>query len=635
MSARAGWIALGLCLATTVATPAWAQDGEDATEDETSAPEASADAEASGDDISTMKARLEAIEAMLSEQAAALEAQRVELAKQEAALAKQREGLTAVRLKTAKKSDWTFDTTGYYRARFHVFGAGGDPANDVPTTAGLYENQPTTGQYLNQRLRFGLSVGWKKAISFNVHAQALDNVLWGDNASLARTSLFAGNPSYTTREGTEGPNFEVFRAWMEFKIPVGQFRVGRMSSQWGLGILVNDGDGFRNDFGEAYYSNQFDRILFATRPVDIVQAITKKQEKNKIPLYLVIAFDRLVQDPLVEYYGYRCNPGVDRATDPDKYDARCDPNGDGVHEEDHSWTDDREGDDRSVDWWADATDDVNEMVYAVFYRGEGIKYFGGYGDLFAGVYAIHRWQDSSQSQVVILDGTLSAKVHGVSLEFEGLGILGSTRALTLPSSQAEDPILKQASISSYALRLGYERERFKVLFESGFASGDDNASDPLFTGRAMNPDYNVGLLLYEEVIARLTEVNWAGDASALASKGGVYNSHYLYPRVYLYPANNTKIILAGVVAFPHKADGAVFLCNAAEAASGNCSATEGVSDVLGGEVALAIKHRFYDRIDISIETAYAHATNRLPLASAGLNPDGHFWTLQGRAAFLF
>ena len=76
----------------------------------------------------------------------------------------------------------------------------------------------------------------------------LDDVVWGDNASKASTALFAGDPSVTGQSGLETSTFNIKRAWMEFDIPVGKVRVGRQPSQWGLGILGNDGNGFDDLF---------------------------------------------------------------------------------------------------------------------------------------------------------------------------------------------------------------------------------------------------------------------------------------------------------------------------------------------------------------------------------------------------
>jgi uncharacterized protein (TIGR04551 family) len=72
--------------------------------------------------------------------------------------------------------------------------------------------------------------------------------------------------SFTTTQGppTAGVNgyrnsIDVQRAWAEYLTPVGQIRFGRMPSHWGLGMLVNSGDGIDSD-----YQTNSDRIMFVT-----------------------------------------------------------------------------------------------------------------------------------------------------------------------------------------------------------------------------------------------------------------------------------------------------------------------------------------------------------------------------------
>lgn len=578
---------------------------------------------------------LEELQRRIDDLEKVVKAQSASLDKATKEIEKNRAGLAETRLKLAAPDTWKFEISGYYRARAYVLGVG----SGVPPAGALYRDQPTPGQYLNQRLRLGVKFAYKNVASLNVHVQGLDNVLWGDNADLASAPLFAEKPSNTTIDGVSIPSFELFRAWTEFRIPIGQFRIGRMPSQWGLGILVNDGDGFRNDFGEAYYGSEFDRILFGTNPVSLIQAFTKKKETKEIPLTAVIAFDKLVTDPLTQYYGYRCNPGVDQATRPADYDPRCDADADGVTDLDHSWTEPRAETQRPENWWADNADDVSEMVYALVYRGQNVKYFGGVGDATIGGYIIHRWQDETRSQAAIFDLWLDASVHGAIVQFEGVAIHADTEALALPSSlNPEAPLKKTASILSYVARLGYEQPKWKLILESGFASGDDDITDPRFTGRALHPDYNVGLLLYEEVLKRVTAVKFGQSARGLRSKGGVYNSHYLNPRFYFFPMANTSIILGGVVAFPDRVDNSIVLGSCGDLPGGfevKPGVTCGDSPIMGWELDLAVKHKFQKFISVSLEAGYAKASDRLPLESVGLNPTGDFFTFQARAAWEF
>ena len=51
----------------------------------------------------------------------------------------------------------------------------------------------------------------------------------------------------------------VKRVWGEYATPLGQLRFGRMPSHWGLGMLVNGGDGY-----DADYQSTADRLMFVT-----------------------------------------------------------------------------------------------------------------------------------------------------------------------------------------------------------------------------------------------------------------------------------------------------------------------------------------------------------------------------------
>ncbi len=182
-------------------------------------------------------------------------------------------------------------------------------------------------------------------------------------------------------------------------------------------------------------------------------------------------------------------------------------------------------------------------------------------------------------------------------------------------------------------RAGYVRAGWSAWMEHGYASGDNNVADEEFTGRALAEDHNVGLLLYEQVIASVTSELWGEDARGLWSHGGVYNSRYIFPNVRLEPLDNWQLIGAFLMAWPDKPDGAFIRCKEGDAV--DCAQYDATASALGWEVDLALKHRWHEHVLFSLETGYAKATDRLPLEAAGLNPDGTFFTLQSRLAYQF
>lgn len=519
----------------------------------------------------------------------------------------------------AVPDNWAFKLDGYYRVRAHAFGD-------------LYQGQEDAGTYMTHRVRLQPELNFEDRAKFIVMMDALDGALWGDNASLADTSLFAGDPSLTGIDGQEVPPVRVKRAWMEFKIPVGLFRVGRQGSHWGMGLLANDGNGFDDSFGENKLGATYDRVIFATRPISVAQTILGKRDQN-IPLILAVGVDRLVEDPLIQYYGYSCEPG-NETNDPQCGDT-----------DNHGYTEPRDAERRNEDWWVDPEDDVWEMVYVLRYAGEGIKLPGKQlGDVTAGMYVVNRKQAETASDVLILDAYLKAEVAGAFVEGEILNIRGDTRAIALQAGgdDLEDPLYKEADIWGYVVRGGYQRELWTVGVEHGYASGDDNVTDPRFTGRPLAPDHNVGLLLYEEILARVTAETWGDGAKGLWSQGGVYNSRYVFPTVRVRPLKNWEIIGGFLAAWPDKPDGVRIRC--AEGDAVECIEYNATSDILGWEADLAIKHKWHDHMNFTLEAGYAHATDRLPLKSAGLGyhvneetgaEEGNYWTVQSRIAYEF
>ena len=456
--------------------------------------------------------RVEELEAQLHRLESALEKQQQQLDQQAKTIAQQGQTIAETSVEVEEQKDFRVDLSGSYRMRGYVFGA--KWGAEKPVTGGLFRDQPTAGKMMDQRLRLGMAFRYKKVASAHVMFQAQHDVESGDNNDVTRTAQFADNPSITNRDGIEAPNVSILRAWTEFRVPVGLIRVGRQSSHWGLGILANHGDGFDDDFGENRYHTSFDRFLFGTNPVSIIQTLTGKGGKE-IPITLAVAVDRLVEDPLTQFYGYECEAGVFEADDPERYDERCDVNDDGVTDLQHGYSEERDPSSRPADWWVDQRDDVMEMVYALIYRGKQIRYFGGVGDLTAGAYVIHRTQKETDSQAVIIDGYLDAKVHGVGVQFEGVGIVGRTRAIGLLNSTSDDP-LKRANIAGYVARVFYEQPYWKILMESGMASGDNSVmtscSGPLAVA---GPQHQP--VAMQEVIARVTRASGTTTRAACAA----------------------------------------------------------------------------------------------------------------------
>ena len=75
----------------------------------------------------------------------------------------------------ALEDDFTFDLEGYYRMRGYSF-------------SNLYAEQEEPGRFIAQRLRLQPQINYQDMAKFVMMADVIDDVVWGDNASLASTA---------------------------------------------------------------------------------------------------------------------------------------------------------------------------------------------------------------------------------------------------------------------------------------------------------------------------------------------------------------------------------------------------------------------------------------------------------------
>lgn len=467
------------------------------------------------------------------------------------------------------------DLHGYYRVRAHA-------VRNMLFAPGETDPSPRYLTYLTQRLRLEPEVGYGDLVKLHVTIDGLDDVVWGDNAGLASTALFANEPSSTGVSGSERPYVFLRRAWIDVTLPIGMLRVGRQPSDWGLGLLTNGGDGFDDDFGDNRYGSTNDRILFATKPISIGRAIAGL-DPGDTPLILAVAFDKLVEEPLAEG---RTRPNYDSA------------------------------------WLADNDDDVDEWIFILAWKQDPAEMIAPDDGISAGVYFVWRDQPSTYSNVYILDGFFKLRLAGFFAEGEALWITGTSQAI--PLSPEVDPVRhlyeeKEADILGWLVRAGWRRGIWTVKVESGYASGDGNWNDRDFTGRALNPDVNVGLIMYEELFAEWTRAAWK-DKESMWSQGGVYDSYYLMVTGIIEPIPRLQVTLGVLSAWADEADGSILLD----------------TGWLGTEIDISVRYRFAgEHVLAVLEGGWLRPANgpfgleTYELANTDL------WTLQSRVAFVY
>ncbi|MBL8739808.1 MAG: TIGR04551 family protein, partial [Myxococcales bacterium] len=154
---------------------------------------------------------------------------------------------------------------------------GDDPSKDGTGDAEQCENNVQAGA--NMRFRISPELHVSDNIRVMAQLDLLDNVVLGSTPEgYVNEPGSSGGYQVRTRGGytpigafsttqyapSAGQNsltdsIVVKRVWGEYMTPIGQLRFGRMPSHFGLGMLVNSGDGPDSD-----YASTADRIMFVT-----------------------------------------------------------------------------------------------------------------------------------------------------------------------------------------------------------------------------------------------------------------------------------------------------------------------------------------------------------------------------------
>ena len=203
---------------------------------------------------------------------------RVEAAKQE-----MREEIRAQLATQSLATDWqeewveekrkleVFSLDGYYRLRpklYHQFGLG-----KIPERRLFPSPRPTerTQSGADMRLRLDPTFNISEEVRIKTQFDVLDNVMLGSTPSRSFPDdgfyLFDifndGQTSPKSAINALRDSISVRELYGEVTTPVGLLRFGRMTANWGLGMLRNDGNCLDCDYGDVV-----DRVMFVTEPFD-------------------------------------------------------------------------------------------------------------------------------------------------------------------------------------------------------------------------------------------------------------------------------------------------------------------------------------------------------------------------------
>jgi hypothetical protein len=472
--------------------------------------------------------------------------------------------------KTEEAIPLKFNFHGYYRTRYNWIGnapmqKGSLNSLEPGRDPSKYPIKNASYGYMRLRIDPEVTYGPNPDLPIarlRFTIDGFDNVVWGDNARVQPgIPLFAVEQSNTNVDGfdlTESLKLE--RAWIEFLVPIGQIRVGRMESHWGMGMLTHAGNGLA-EWGDFYRGETFDRVLFATRPITLARGISKG-DTRQTPLIYAFVYDRLSQDPITDS---TIQTTTDASRGPGT--AQVPPfQGNTFFKPTYNTFPERSV--FPLTYLTNLDRRVNEIVNVLAWFDED---FGNAvtDELFVGAYTVYRWQQATESRIIIPDASFRLKYtfkknRKLSLYTEGEwhSIFGHSGTLAftgpkpdleeqgLPSCAPEPCKRGNARVHNVIARLGLGSEgKWGTYLEGGWSSGDSDilsrfgenltADDtPTLTTRGFNQNIKVGLLMYQVALRALTwNALFPLGAEVLGANGSVWNSVYLLPvgRVTIVP----------------------------------------------------------------------------------------------------
>ncbi|MBK7977161.1 MAG: hypothetical protein IPK07_29145 [Deltaproteobacteria bacterium] len=439
----------------------------------------------------------------------------------------------------AEVASWdggSFDLAGSYRFRV-----------GYETEVEAYRTPPTASREVTEELDAGLTGEHRLRLEPKVELfgqativsqlDVLDGLLWADTGDRSFLEFSDLPPPNTV--GDSFDSFRVNRAWAEWTSPAGVLRVGRQPSHFGLGVVTNDGDGEDLAFGDKHVGDASDRVLFGTKPISLVTALVsgERPDADHDPLTLGVGFDWHVDRGVV------VEPG-----------------------------DDTQQVLMALVWDASGSTAVHERVA---HRAAGsasgaasrVGFYAAYRDqthddrLIQGT--ARPVEEFLEAWVLDTSGRLIARAASegdfeLRFEWEAAYVTGDTnftvsRLVSTPS----DPFpTSDAEQWGGVGRLIAESESAVFRFELGAASGDGNRYDGHVRDFRFHPDYDVGLVLFSDLLASMTAaqaynvVHQLGEggpvpfvgANYLASDGGVTNAVYVNPIVEVDPRPGTALI---------------------------------------------------------------------------------------------
>lgn len=373
-------------------------------------------------------------------------------------------------------------------ARYWMWGTTADsPSYDL--------NGSQTDAALYQRLNLDLTARFG-SLGARLDTDLLTGRLVGDPVAAESSEVPGETNSGSRPRGTvtDVENIlEPRNAYISYRAPVGELRLGLQTSNFGMGLVANDGepDGW-NLFNQPYGADRGLRALFATKPLGFMSDHTLSN------IYLAVGADIVYRDDNAAYI-------------------------DG--------------------------DRGQQFITSLFYRGANAS--NPRESSFLGAYFAARTQEdddgdeldvlafdiSGRQRWYVRDGTWHLDVGAEAALITG----ETTRAYSFTGEPKTD-ILGVGAAAEASARWIPMQIAFDLL--AGFAQGDANADDETLYRFRFDPNYKVGLVLFDHYLPAVTRASY-GRATNLeqsgrppkgiegfVNDGAVENAIYVHPRVY-------------------------------------------------------------------------------------------------------
>lgn len=376
--------------------------------------------------------------------------------------------------------------TGHYRLAFtHI----SDFALDAD------KNMDPLANYGEHRIRLDPSLTWQ-GLKFVFSIELLSGQIFGDHEDIAPLTGRRDRRDYDA--GLDIERILPRSAYVQWTSKVGMIKAGLMTSHFGLGLAANNGrDSDEFTFGMTHSGGDVViRALLATTPF---HALSNDSGWGRY-LTMLVSGDAIYQDDNAELRegdrGYNVTAAL----------MYRHPDFDNGFLYNYRYQKDRDAD--------------HLIAHAFDLNGRN-------------TFALGQGKPSPDAP-----NATSAKLH---FDYEIVALFGHTDRYV--NFGAPDGLNIQSFAAVGRLWAELDPIGLDIITEVGFASGDDNSNDDMSTAFSFDPDYEVGLIFFDEFLPRISArgVEQAMDPTVVsqpvkgvgmaATQGKVTNAVYLMPTI--------------------------------------------------------------------------------------------------------